>query len=82
MSDFIFYFMLYGVPVISVLLFILSISRYRQAVKQNNAEPGAFSVKELRKRRIIMYVTGVVAVVTTAYLIGIIMLTFAIMVYM
>ena len=82
MPDFVFYFMLYGVPLISVLLFVFSTGCYRQAVKLNKANPGAFSVKELRKRRIIMIVTGIVALITTAYLIGIMMLSLAIMRYM
>lgn len=54
-------FLFYGIPVFAVILFIVSLVRYRMAKKQNSQEPGTYSDKEMKQRKLLVTVSGVIA---------------------
>lgn len=62
----------FGIPVILIALFGVSLYRYLSAKKQNEATPGIYSEKEINRRKIVMIalavVAGVIAVVVAGFL--------------
>lgn len=62
----------FGIPVILIALFGVSLYRYLSAKKQNRATPGLYSEKEINRRKIVMIalavVAGVIAVVVAGFL--------------
>ena len=49
-------FLLFALPALAVVLFIVSLVRYLRARLENWMAPGAFSKEELKKRRIALIV--------------------------
>ena len=64
----------FGIPVILVALFGISLYRYSFAKKQNKRAPGTFLPKEIKKRKILLIVFSVVAGVIDTIFIGLIVL--------
>lgn len=62
----------FGIPIILIGLFGLSLYRYLSAKKQNRITPGLYSEKEITRRKIMMIalavVAGVIAVVVAGFL--------------
>lgn len=54
-------FLFYGIPVAAIILFIVSLIRYRIAKKKNKLEPGSYSAKEMKERKLLAVVSGVIA---------------------
>ena len=54
-------FLFYGIPVLAVVLFVVCLVRYRMAKKKNSQEPGTYSEKEMKQRKLLVAVLGVIA---------------------
>ena len=54
-------FLFYGIPVVAVVLFIVCLVRYRMAKKKNKLEPGTYSEKEVKQRKLLAVVSGIIA---------------------
>ena len=72
----------FGIPVILIVLFGISVYRYVSAVKQNKQAPGTFSPEEIKKRRIALIIFSVVAGVLAAVVIGFVWLLFMAVAFM
>ncbi len=65
-----------------VALFVVSLIRYLLAKNRNRTQPGTFSEKELRKRKLFAIVTGVITGVLVTVFAGILILLFMSIAYM
>lgn len=66
--------LLYATPIISFVLFGISLYRYISANKQNKVAPGTFSNTQIKKRKIMLIVMSVIAGVLMVIIIGFIAL--------
>ncbi|MBE6852599.1 MAG: hypothetical protein E7505_03900 [Ruminococcus sp.] len=71
-----------GIPLALIVLFVVSLCRYKSAVKQNKKVPGAFSDEEIKKRRTILTVFSVIAGIIAVIVIGLIALMFMAVAFM
>lgn len=72
----------FGMPVILIVFFGVSVYRYVSAVKQNKEAPGTFSPEEIKKLRTLLIVFSVAAGVLVAVVIGFVWLLFMALAYM
>ena len=72
----------FGMPVILIVFFGVSVYRYVSAVKQNKEVPGTYSPEEIKKRRTALIVSSVAAGVLAAVVIGFVCLLFMAVAYM
>ncbi len=63
-------FILFGIPIILIILCCVSLGRYISAKKQNKVSPGTFSDSEIKKRKIMLAILSVVTSVFIAIVIG------------
>ena len=61
--------LIYSIPIVTVLLFIISLCFYVSAVRQNKKVPGTFSCDQVEARMILLIVSSVFAVFAIAVLI-------------
>jgi len=54
-------YVFYAIPVAAILFFAVSLYRYRKVKKENRKNPDAFSVAEIKTRRILLIVSSVIA---------------------
>lgn len=66
----------YGIPIAAILFLAISLYRYVHAKSANKKEPGTFSASEMKKRKILVIVSSVIAGVLALVVIG-----FAILLY-
>lgn len=71
-----------GIPLALIVLFVVSLCRYKSAVKQNKKVPGTFSDEEIKKRRTILAVFSVIAGIIAVIVIGLIALMFMAVAFM
>lgn len=69
-------FIFYGIPVAAICFFAGSLYRYFHAKSVNKKEPDTFSAAEMKKRKILLIVSSVIAGVLALVVIG-----FAILLY-
>jgi multisubunit Na+/H+ antiporter MnhC subunit len=72
----------FGIPVILIALLGVCLYRYISAKRQNEASPGKFSDKEIRKRKIMLILVSVIVGILTAIVIGFIALLYMAVAYM
>lgn len=77
-----FEFILFGMPIILIIFFCVSIDRYISAKKQNKESPGTYSDTEIKKRKITLILSGVVAGIFVVIIIGLIVLLSMAVAYM
>lgn len=70
MADMIFGVLLFGVPMLSLALFFISLYRYVSAKRKNKRTPDAFSEAEIGARKMMLVIFSVVTGVLLAILIG------------
>ena len=70
--DFLFYQIFFGIPVASIVLFFWNLKKYRTA--KWHYDHGNTTREELKKRRILLNLSGVIALVLVAAVVGIIAL--------
>lgn len=71
-----------GIPLALIVLFVVSLCRYKSSVKQNKKVPGTFSDEEIKKRRTILAVFSVIAGIIAVIVIGLIALMFMAVAFM
>ncbi len=74
--------MFFGIPTIAFLFFISSLYRYKCAKKKNKEMPDSFSIEEVKKRKIMLIVSAVIAgvlIITVVSLIVMLMMAVAYM---
>ena len=59
-------FCVFGLPLISLALFFVSLFRYRTARKKNRKVPGTFAEEEMKKRKTALIAFSAVAAVFAA----------------
>lgn len=64
----------FAIPIGAITFFIVSLCQYISAKKQHKRQPGSVSPEELKKRKILMIVSSVIAGVLVAVVIGLIAL--------
>ena len=72
----------FGIPVILLVLFGVSVYRYDSAKKRNQAVPGTFSEEEIKKRKTMLIVLSVIAGVLAAVVIGFVVLLYMAIAFM
>lgn len=72
----------YGIPIGTLLFFIISLYRYFYAKRKNKREPGSFSPEEMQRRKSLLKVSGVMAGVMAAVVIGLAVLLVMSIAYM
>ena len=69
-------FLYFAIPVAAILFFIVSLCLFLSARKQNKQQPGSVSAQTLRKRKIMLIVSSVIAGVLAAIVIAFIALLY------
>ena len=72
----------FAIPTILIVLFGFSLYRYISAKKQNKVVPGTFSDDEIRKRKIWLIVSAIIAGALAVVVIGFIALLFMAVAFM
>ena len=72
----------FGIPIILIILFGISLYRYLSAKKQNKEMPGSFSDSEIKKRKVMLIILSAIAGVLSVIVIGFIGLLFMAVAYM
>ena len=82
MVDWIFIFLYFSIPAITLILWGVSLYKYLSAKKANKKVPGTISEDELKRRKTMLIVTSVIAAVLVAVIIGFIGLLFLAVAFM
>ena len=80
--DGLFNILFFGIPIILVAFFGISLFSFISAKKQNKNSPGTFPPNEVKKRLIFLIVSAVLAGLSVAYVLVIISMMFLVMVAM
>lgn len=72
----------FGIPVSMFLLFGISLYRYIRAKKENRVQPGTYSQEEMKKRKLMLIVSSVIAGVLLAVIIGFVALLYMAVAFM
>lgn len=75
-------FLYFAIPVAAILFFIVSLCLFLSARKQNKQQPGSVSAQTLRKRKIMLIVSSVIAGVLAAIVIVFIALLYMAVAFM
>ena len=75
-------FLYFAIPVAAILFFIVSLCLFLSARKQNKFQPGSVSAQTLRKRKIMLIVSSVIAGVLAAIVIAFIALLYMAVAFM
>ena len=75
-------FLYLAIPVAAILFFIVSLCLFLSARKQNKQQPGSVSDQALRKRKIMLIVSSVIAGVLAAIVIAFIALLYMAVAFM
>lgn len=75
-------FLYFAIPVAAILFFIMSLCLFLSARKQNKQQPGSVSAQTLRKRKIMLIVSSVIAGVLAAIVIAFIALLYMAVAFM
>lgn len=75
-------FLYFAIPVAAILFFIVSLCLFFSARKQNKLQPGSVSAQTLRKRKIMLIVSSVIAGVLAAIVIAFIALLYMAVAFM
>lgn len=75
-------FLYFAIPVAAILFFIVSLCLFLSARKQNKLQPGSVSAQTLRKRKIMLIVSSVIAGVLAAIVIAFIALLYMAVAFM
>ena len=66
----------FAIPTILILFFGISFYRYRQAKQINKEKPGTFSDEEIKKRKIFLIISAILAGILAAVAVGFIVLLY------
>ncbi len=72
----------YGVPLLVLLFFLVSLYRYFSAKRRNEAEPGAFSDEEMQRRKTLLKTSCTLVIILLAVLGGLAALFYMAIAYM
>ena len=72
----------FAIPAVLILFFAISLYRYRSAKTQNEQQPGSFSPEEMKRRKLMLIIASVVAIILVAVVIGFIALLFMAVAFM
>ena len=75
-------FLYFAIPVAAILFFIVSLCLFLSARKQNKQQPGSVSAQTLRKRKIMLIVSSMIAGVLAAIVIAFIALLYMAVAFM
>lgn len=75
-------FLYFAIPVAAILFFIVSLCLFLSARKHNKQQPGSVSAQTLRKRKIMLIVSSVIAGVLAAIVIAFIALLYMAVAFM
>ena len=75
-------FLYFAIPVAAILFFIVSLCLFLSARKQNKQQPGSVSAQTLKKRKIMLIVSSVIAGVLAAIVIVFIALLYMAVAFM
>lgn len=75
-------FLYFAIPIAAILFFIVSLCLFLSARKQNKQQPGSVSAQTLRKRKIMLIVSSVIAGVLAAIVIAFIALLYMAVAFM
>ncbi|MBQ8232760.1 MAG: hypothetical protein IJZ34_12660 [Lachnospiraceae bacterium] len=75
-------YIFYGLPIIALLFFIISLCRYISAKRKNKAMPNSYSTEEIKKRKLLLIVSSVIAGVFIMVVVSLIVLLFMAAAYM
>ena len=75
-------FLYFAIPVAAILFFIVSLCLFLSSRKQNKQQPGSVSAQTLRKRKIMLIVSSVIAGVLAAIVIAFIALLYMAVAFM
>ena len=80
--DYVLYVLFFGIPLLMLGFFGISLFRFVSAKRANKKAPGTFCADEIKKRKLIFIVSAVTAGVFAAFVIGIIVLLCMAIAYM
>lgn len=75
-------FLYFAIPVAAILFFIVSFCLFLSARKQNKQQPGSVSAQTLKKRKIMLILSSVIAGVLAAIVIAFIALLYMAVAFM
>ncbi len=75
-------FLFFSIPIALLIFLITRVYRFFSAMKKNEAEPGTFPESEMKRRKIVMLITGIIASVFLVIVVGFIILLFTEIAYM
>ena len=75
-------FLYFAIPIAAILFFIVSLCLFLSARKQNKQQPGSVSAQTLRKRKIMLIVSSMIAGVLAAIVIAFIALLYMAVAFM
>ena len=82
MVDWIFIFLYFSIPAITLVLFGVGLYKYLSAKKANKKAPGTVNDEELKRRKTMLIVTSVIFAALVAVIIGFIGLLFLAVAFM
>lgn len=74
--------LLYGLPVVVVVFYVVCLVRFMSAKRKNRLVPDTFSADEMKKRKIMLIVASVLAGALVLFVLGLIALMFMAVAYM
>ena len=72
----------YAIPAALIILFLVVRNRYKSAKKQNEQVPGTFSDEEIKRRKIVMIIVGVIGGAIITVVVGFTALLFLAVAFM
>ena len=72
----------YAIPAALIILFLVVRNRYKSAKKQNEAFPGTDSDEEIKRRKIVMIIVGVIGGAIITVVVGFTALLFLAVAFM
>ena len=82
MLDWIFIFLYFSIPAITLVLFVVSLYKYLSAKKANKKSPGTINDEALKRRKTMLIVTSIIFAALVAVIIGFISLLFLAVAFM
>ncbi len=74
--------MLYGTPILALLLFLIALIDYGCAKRKNKNKPGSYSETKMKHKKIALIVTGVIAGIFVLFILALIALLMVSIAYM
>ena len=75
-------YIFYGLPVLALVFFVISLWRFISAKRKNKIQPGSFPVEEIKRRKRLLVISSVIAGFFVVVIVGLIALLYTAVAFM